>query len=261
MLQRSESLTTLAGALVKVQAEITGAVKDSTNPHFKSKYADLASVWEACRAPLTTHGFAVLQPVSTVDGAVAVTTLLLHTSGEWISDTLLLRPVAETPQGVGSAITYGRRYGLAAMVGVVPEDDDGEAAHGRGNGAVSHAPKFVNTQTGEETANVTEAPTGYRYIDFYAFKDPWHELTFNRFDAAGGAMVLSTKTSIGEMAAKAYREGVPVKVVDFKPRDAGRGYLNKLEVWKPTKQEKGQQPTECDVCGQLWAHCLCEPVF
>lgn len=129
----SGSIGKLADALAKAQGEMEGALKDSTNPHFKSKYADLAAVRDACR-PLSKHGLAVLQPTKADGARVTVTTMLVHSSGEWIAEDLTLTAGQATPQAVGSAITYGRRYGLAAMVGIAPEDDDGEAAEGRGNG-------------------------------------------------------------------------------------------------------------------------------
>lgn len=124
----SESINEIAAALSKAQAVIAGAVKDKTNPHFKSDYADLASVWDACRIPLTNHGLSVAQTAATDDGRVNVTTILMHVSGQWIRDTLAMKPTKDDPQGVGSCITYARRYALAAMVGVAPEDDDGNAA-------------------------------------------------------------------------------------------------------------------------------------
>lgn len=127
----SATIAHLAGALAKAQATIEGATKDTENGHFKSRYADLASVWNACRAPLSANGLAVLQP-ATADGAkVTVVTLLAHASGEWIRCALTATAQQNTPQGIGSCITYLRRYGLASMVGVAPEDDDGEAAEGR----------------------------------------------------------------------------------------------------------------------------------
>ena len=128
---RSTSIAKLVSALAKAQGEIAGALKDSENPHFRSKYADLASTWDACRQPLAKHELAVLQPVSANGPHVTVTTILAHSSGEWISEALTLTAQQNTPQGVGSAITYGRRYGLAAMVGIAPEDDDGNAASQR----------------------------------------------------------------------------------------------------------------------------------
>ncbi len=126
--KRSPSLAKLAAALAKAQGDIVGATKDRENPHFKSGYASLASTWEACREPLSKNELAVLQPVA-VDGVkVKITTLLVHSSGEWIEETLVMVAALNTPQGIGSAITYGRRYGLGAMVGVAPEDDDGNEA-------------------------------------------------------------------------------------------------------------------------------------
>lgn len=127
-MNHSEQINEIAAALSKAQAVISGAVKDKTNPHFRSDYADLASVWEACRKPLTDNGLSVAQTAATDEGRVCVTTLLMHASGQWISDTLAMRPTKDDPQGVGSCITYARRYALAAMVGVAPEDDDGNAA-------------------------------------------------------------------------------------------------------------------------------------
>jgi len=126
---RSETTGALAAALAKAQRAMEGAQKTSENPFFKSRYADLASVWDACREPLTANGLAVVQTTN-ADGdgtAVIVETTLLHESGEWIMGAMALTPMKPDPQSVGSAITYGRRYGLAAMVGVCPEDDDGEA--------------------------------------------------------------------------------------------------------------------------------------
>lgn len=128
---KSETIGNLAKALSQAQAEIKGAVKDSNNPFFKMSYADLASVWDACREPLTKHGLSVIQTLDVVEHGVIVETTLAHESGEWIMGRLLLNPTKNDPQGIGSAITYGRRYSLAAIVGVCPEDDDGEAAMGR----------------------------------------------------------------------------------------------------------------------------------
>lgn len=150
-IRHSPSLAQLGTALALAQQEIEGASKDSENPFFRARYADLASVWEACRKPLSKNGLAVLQPVS-ANGSerVTVTTILLHQSGEWIASDLTMTAYGRrktgddssesipmgTPQSLGSAITYARRYGLAAMVGVAPEDDDGEGAEGRTGRAV-----------------------------------------------------------------------------------------------------------------------------
>ena len=133
----SPTIAALAAALVKAQSAMGGAKKDSTNPHFKTAYADLASVWDACRAPLANAGLSVVQLVSSerlhpseATHAI-IETILAHSSGEWVSSTLAVPLTKSDAQGLGSAITYGRRYALAAIVGVCPADDDGEAAVAR----------------------------------------------------------------------------------------------------------------------------------
>lgn len=130
-MQTSEQINELATALAKAQGSMGGALKDSANPFFKSRYADLESVWNACRKALAENGLSVVQSASATDGGIAVTTMMLHSSGQWMRDTLPLNPKDMSPQGIGSAITYGRRYALAAMAGVYQTDDDAEAAHGR----------------------------------------------------------------------------------------------------------------------------------
>jgi len=131
-MQTSESIGQIAAALAAAQAVMGGALKDSANPFFKSKYADLESVWGAARAALTSNGLAIVQGTDGLpDNQIGVTTRLIHTSGEWISSTIWMTPKDMTPQSVGSTITYARRYGLAAMVGIYQTDDDAEAAQGR----------------------------------------------------------------------------------------------------------------------------------
>lgn len=127
--QKSETLGALIPALVQVQAALIPVKRESENPFFKSKYADLEQVWDAIREPLTANGFAVSQPLTVLEGGqTGLITLLLHDSGEWISSVMPLLLVKEDPQAQGSAITYARRYALCALVGVVQGDDDGNAA-------------------------------------------------------------------------------------------------------------------------------------
>lgn len=142
-MQHSEQMNELATALAKAQGKITGALKDSANPFFKSKYADLAACWDACRDALSENGLAVLQPSEVDDTGVSVTTLLVHSSGQWIQSTLKMVPKDGSPQSIGSAISYGRRYGLTAMIGIAQVDDDGNQASGRQNGAYAepHTPQ------------------------------------------------------------------------------------------------------------------------
>lgn len=127
-MQHSENIDMLAAALAKAQGKMEGASKDGLNPHFKSRYATLAAVWDACRGPLSENNLAVVQTASTADEKVTITTTLMHASGQWVRDVLTISSGDGRPQAIGSVISYGRRYQLAAMVGIAPEDDDAEAA-------------------------------------------------------------------------------------------------------------------------------------
>jgi hypothetical protein len=127
-MKTSESITKIAPALLEAQRTMRAAVKDATNPHFKSRYADLATVIEATKGPLNEQGIIVLQGVTSDATGVMVETRLQHESGEWFADTLYLPVPTQTPQAYGSAITYGRRYGLQSMVTLPAEDDDGNKA-------------------------------------------------------------------------------------------------------------------------------------
>lgn len=119
-----------AKAFVAAQKATEAVKKASTNPAFKSKYADLAGVVEAVVPALNDNGIAVLQSPAFDGECVALTTTLLHESGSSVSSTLRMRPTKLDPQGIGSAVTYARRYALLAMSGAAPEDDDGNAASG-----------------------------------------------------------------------------------------------------------------------------------
>jgi hypothetical protein len=130
-MMQSESIANLAKALSTVQGKLTHAKKDSANPFFKSKYADLESVWDACRDLLSSNGLAVSQfpgLYSDLDKSMSLVTILTHESGEYISQEMSVPVSKVDPQGAGSALTYMRRYALAAVVGVVQADDDGNAA-------------------------------------------------------------------------------------------------------------------------------------
>jgi hypothetical protein len=136
MMEQSENIGKLAGALNKVQANELFALTDKKNPFFKSKYADLSSVWSVARQPLVENGLSVVQTFDvdqshnetpSGDAPIIVTTLL-HDSGQWIRGRLKVPITKSDPQAVGSSITYGRRYALSAILGICPEDDDAEKA-------------------------------------------------------------------------------------------------------------------------------------
>lgn len=141
-MNQSENINELATALSKCQGEITPAIKDSNNPFFKSKYADLNSVWSVCREPLSKHGLAVIQTMDKDEaGALVLITTLAHSSGQWIRSKTPIPLLKSDPQAMGSSITYMRRYSLSAIVGIsTDEDDDGEKAMNR-NGEVKPKPK------------------------------------------------------------------------------------------------------------------------
>lgn len=125
----SDTIAKIAAALLKAQRAITFAVKDSKNPAFRSSYADLSSVIEACKPALNDAGIAFMQmPAPSDPGTIALTTRLIHESGEWIESTATCPLQKVDPQGYGSANTYLRRYSLAAAVGLYQDDDDGNAA-------------------------------------------------------------------------------------------------------------------------------------
>lgn len=123
----SPQINEIFGALAKAQGEIQNATKDSKNPHFNSKYAGLASIADACRAPLSKAGIAVVQTPFNADKDIGLTTIFGHASGQWISCTLRVAPTKWDAQSIGSVLTYLRRYSLAAMSGVAPADDDDDA--------------------------------------------------------------------------------------------------------------------------------------
>lgn len=138
---QSEDITSLAQALLQVQANLKPAVKDANNAYYKTQYATLASVMDTCRSLLAENGIVVIQcptpaPVSGQQGLfqLSLTTKLIHAqSGQWISSTMVIPLEKYNAQSLGSAITYGRRTALSAMLGIVTADDDGDAASSRSN--------------------------------------------------------------------------------------------------------------------------------
>lgn len=143
----TESLANVCKALAAAQGKLRKAVKDSTNPHFRSRYADLESVIEAMREPFASEGLSVVQSVW--DGMLRTT--IFHSSGESISSTVPLFIPKQDMQGVGSAITYARRYGLAAACGISQTDDDGESCQ-----APKQTAKDINSEMVRRGA--TEVP-------------------------------------------------------------------------------------------------------
>lgn len=147
-MNQSENINELATALSKAQSIMEAALKDATNPFFKSKYANLESVWSAARPALCANGLCIIQTTEEMGDKTVLVTMLAHSSGQWIKSRLPLNPSKNDAQGMGSAMSYARRYSLSAMVGVVAEDDDGESAVGRGSS--SHQTKKPNAHQEQE---------------------------------------------------------------------------------------------------------------
>lgn len=128
-MKTSDAVSNIYTALAAAQAALEPAVKDNTNPAFRSKYADLTSHVEAIRPVAKAHKLAVVQELTSDDNGVAVTTRIVHASGEWIEFGPLFIPATKhDAQGFGSACSYARRYALSAAFGTVADDDDGNAA-------------------------------------------------------------------------------------------------------------------------------------
>ena len=134
-MNQTEDIKELVAALSKAQGVMMPAKFNRVNPHFKNRYADFKSCMDACREPLANNGLSILQYCELINEKLNLVTMLAHTSGQWIKSYFPLNPSKMDSQGIGSAMTYGKRYSLSAMLGIVSdeeEDDDGEASQGRG---------------------------------------------------------------------------------------------------------------------------------
>lgn len=157
-MKMSPTVGAIAKAIADAQIDIGAAIMDAKNPHFGSRYATLAAVMDAAK-PLAKHGVAVSQAAEVIEGRVIISTILMHSSGEWISESISLKPRQDDPQSVGSAITYGRRYLLAALAGIAAdEDDDGNAATDPRKSAAKPTPKPAARPEPKIEAHIGPAP-------------------------------------------------------------------------------------------------------
>lgn len=159
-IRTSAELDQLAPALAAAQASIKHAAEDSTNPHFRSRYSSLTACWDACRQPLSGQGLAVVQGLAFDGAAVVCTSRLLHKSGQWIEAALSLPISAKiSPQSIGSASTYAKRFGLCALVGITSgemEDDDGTAGTVDTAQAADTAQAVDTSQQAADTAQAAD---------------------------------------------------------------------------------------------------------
>lgn len=179
---KSESIKELALALSKAQGQLEHAKKDVKNEFFKSKYADLASVIDAAKKPLSENGLAVVQLVDTdSDGLIYLESTLLHSSGEWISGRYPIRPIKTDPQSVGSAITYARRYAFSALTGIAADDDDGNAASQTGKPQVDYGAILMKSHDEAELKRNWESIPVEQQDHWKGFKNRrYRELTINK---------------------------------------------------------------------------------
>lgn len=156
-MKTSETINELAAALAKAQGAMKNATLNKTNPHFRSKYADLAGIRDTVTPALAAHGIAVAQTIGMVDGQLSVTTRLMHLSGQWLESSFPIIADVNKPQAIGSAITYGRRYTLSAICNIAAdEDDDGNEAQEQGA-----KPAEVRAMAGTEGARKSVARADY----------------------------------------------------------------------------------------------------
>jgi hypothetical protein len=151
--EHSEQINEIFGALAKAQGAYEATTKDRENPHFKSSYATLASGLNAARKALAANGIGYVQSVQTEENGVNVETMLGHASGQWIRCSTFVPAAKFDAQGIGSASTYARRYAIFAMLGLAPEDDDGEDAtrsmEGKNEQPPARAPRASSKKTDE----------------------------------------------------------------------------------------------------------------
>lgn len=187
-MHKSESIKDLAAALNRAQGAFEHAKKEVRNEFFKSKYADLSSVIDAAKKPLFDNGLAVTQVVDfTETGDMVLETMLMHTSGQFLSGKYPIKPVKQDPQSIGSSITYARRYAFSAITGIAADDDDGNAASGKGNyqqpQQINYKEALEATITPDQLAKVWGAIPSQEKTRYTAIKDAMKQkLTENQED-------------------------------------------------------------------------------
>jgi hypothetical protein len=164
----TDSITKIAPALVAAAGQLSAVAKDSVNPAFRSKYVSLDALMAEVRPVLAQHGLCVMQgtkyPETAEQGklvGITIETRIIHSSGEWIASSVVVPVAKSDPQGAGSAITYGRRYGLSAALGLTADDDDGESA----TQATRNATYKQDRQQDRKAAPVADAPAAQRMFD------------------------------------------------------------------------------------------------
>ncbi|KIE47500.1 ERF superfamily protein [Clostridium argentinense CDC 2741] len=186
-MKKSESIKELASALKDFQAEVKNPKNVANNPFFNSKYAPLDEVINTVKEPLSKHGLSYIQMPNSEDGAlVAITTMLLHESGEWIeSEPLKLKSDKPTAQGSGSSITYARRYQLSAMLGIASEDEDDGSTTTAHTISEAKEPERITKEQAEEIRSLSkEKKISEEYICKFRKVNRFEDLQENDWKAA-----------------------------------------------------------------------------
>lgn len=177
----SPTIDKLAQALCSAQLRLELAHRRSKNPFYHSSYAAFEDIWGACRIPLNENGLSVAQMTHASDKGLCLVTTLMHTSGQWIRGEYLLNPLKNDPQSLGSALSYAKRYALAAMVGVVSsdEDDDGEKSMNRNKGVNNGHPPAPRSTEGR----TNHPPQASGAASTHVSEPGWQDDTFPDFDS------------------------------------------------------------------------------
>ena len=213
-MNKSNSIANLAQALSLFQGEVINPKNTATNPFFKSKYSPLSEVINTTKPILAKHGLSVLQSPSGDGEHIVVTTLLMHSSGEWIEgEPLVLKADKVTAQGAGSAISYGRRYSLSAILGIASEEED-DGNHASGNNS-DHAskPKEKAEAQKQQTQTPVQKPaeqktvsTEPKAVNFASFWITCKELGYSQSEVHAFAKVASFKDWTREMLAELVKD-------------------------------------------------------
>jgi len=155
-MKTSETVKEIFAALVKAIGEIPNPAKNAVNPHFKNRYADLAIILEAAKPVLMKNGLAAIQGAEADGNIVTIRTRIVHISGEWIETALTMAATGTDPQKIGSAITYGRRYGISAILNIAADDDDDGEQNRPKNGSHTQPEKNTAKQTEQSKKNDSE---------------------------------------------------------------------------------------------------------
>lgn len=229
-MNRSETMTKLIPALIAAQKAMGPAVKTAFNPHYKTRYVDLEGAWEACREALWANGLTVIQTTILVEGQARLITTLVHESGEWVESEYPLRPVKDDPQGLGAAMSYARRYSLMAIVGLAPEDDDGQTAsratrssHEQPHSPTERASESLGPRLGTTTTKTRERFANWiaKIIDRWSEAEPLGDETDRRSREFRIAHALLTEA------------GPEIERLTWKPAEAGKEPVrDPKKVWE-----------------------------